>query len=54
MCERVEVARSVVIQRLTRVLNGKDAEDFERIATKILAAFGSSGTDGSSASSGGS
>ena len=40
MRERVEVARNGVVQRLARVLDEKDAEDFERIAAKILAAFG--------------
>lgn len=37
--ERVEAARNGVIQRLTRVLDEKDADDFERIAAKILTAF---------------
>ena len=52
MRERVEVARNGVVQRLARVLDEKDAEDFERIAAKILTAFGNSSTGGSSKSSG--
>jgi DNA-binding MarR family transcriptional regulator len=46
MRERVETARRGVIQSLGRVLDGKDAEDFERIAAKILAAFGGPGVGG--------
>jgi DNA-binding MarR family transcriptional regulator len=49
MRERVDAVRSGVIQSLARVLDEKDAEDFERIAAKILAAFGSPGTGGSAA-----
>jgi DNA-binding MarR family transcriptional regulator len=47
MGERVVTARRGVIQRLARVLDEKDAENFDRIAEKILAAFGSPGTAGS-------
>jgi DNA-binding MarR family transcriptional regulator len=47
MRERVETARNGVIQSLGRVLDEKDAENFELIAAKILAAFGSSRTGGS-------
>jgi DNA-binding MarR family transcriptional regulator len=47
MRERVEMARSGVIQSLARVLDEKDAKNFERIATKILAAFASSDAGGS-------
>ena len=54
MRERVEAARNGVVQRLTRVLDEKDAEDFERIAAKILTAFGNSSTSGPPVSSGGS
>ena len=46
MRERVEAARNDVVQRLRRVLDEKDAEDFERIAAKILAAFGNSRMSG--------
>jgi len=49
MRERVETARSGVIQSLARVLDEKDVENFEQIAGKILAAFGSSGAGGSPA-----
>jgi DNA-binding MarR family transcriptional regulator len=49
MRERVEMARKGVIQSLARVLDEKDAENFEVIAAKILAAFGESGTGGSPA-----
>ena len=44
MRERVETARHGVIQSLARVLDEKDAENFERIAAKILEAFGSPDT----------
>ncbi len=54
MRERVETARNGVIQRLTRVLDERDAENFERIAAKILTAFGNSSTGAPPASSGGS
>ena len=37
--EKVEVARDGVIDRLAAVLDDRDLEDFDRIATKILAAF---------------
>ena len=37
--ERVEAVRAGVIARIAAVLDEKDAEDFDRIATKILAAF---------------
>ncbi len=37
--DQVEVARDGVMASLARVLDQKDAEDFDRIATKILAAF---------------
>lgn len=47
MRERVVRARDGVIQSLARALDEKDAKDFERIAAKILATFGSSaGTRG--------
>jgi DNA-binding MarR family transcriptional regulator len=39
MRERVVAARNDVIQRLSRVLDEKDAENFEVIAAKILGAF---------------
>jgi DNA-binding MarR family transcriptional regulator len=42
MRDRVETARNGVIQRLSRVLDDKDAENFEVIAAKILGAFGTS------------
>lgn len=45
MREQVEVARNAVIQQLTRMLDEKDAADFERIAAKILTALENSGTD---------
>ena len=38
----VEKARAGVIDQLARVLDDKDARDFERIAAKILGAFRSS------------
>jgi DNA-binding MarR family transcriptional regulator len=47
MRERVETARNGVIQSLASVLDENDAENFDRIAAKILAAFGRSGTGGS-------
>jgi DNA-binding MarR family transcriptional regulator len=55
MRERVETARLGVIRSLARVLDEKDAENFEVIAAKILAAFGSSDAGASAAprSSGG-
>ena len=37
--ERVEKARDAVIDRLVSVLDERDVEDFNRIATKILAAL---------------
>ena len=37
--ERVEGAREQIIQRLASVLDDRDAEDFQRIASKILAEF---------------
>jgi DNA-binding MarR family transcriptional regulator len=40
--DRVNHARNGVIEHLARVLDEKDAEDFDRIATKIVAAFGTS------------
>jgi DNA-binding MarR family transcriptional regulator len=43
--ERVNLARSGVVEGLAKVLDEKDAEDFDRIATKILAAFPRSGDD---------
>lgn len=46
MRERVETARHAVIQSMARVLDEKDAESFEIIAAKILAAFASSATGG--------
>ena len=49
MRERVDTARKGVIQSLARVLDEKDAENFEQIAAKILAAFGSSAPGGSPA-----
>lgn len=45
MRERVEAVRSQVIESLARVLDDKDAENFEKIADKILAAFGASGPE---------
>lgn len=54
MRERVEAARNGVVQRLTRVLDERDADDFERIAAKILAEFVSSRTGRPSVSSDGS
>jgi DNA-binding MarR family transcriptional regulator len=43
--ERVDLARNGVMESLARVLDEKDAEHFDRIATKILAAFPRSGDD---------
>jgi DNA-binding MarR family transcriptional regulator len=37
---RVEVARAAIIAKIGAVLDARDLEDFDRIATKILAAFG--------------
>jgi len=37
--ERVEEAREEIIARIAKVLDQRDVEDFDRIATKILAAF---------------
>lgn len=37
--ERVEQARAGIIARIATVLDEKDVADFDRIATKILAAF---------------
>lgn len=54
MRERVEAARNGVVQRLTRALDEKDADDFERIAAKILAEFANSNTGRLSVSSDGS
>jgi DNA-binding MarR family transcriptional regulator len=51
MRERVEAARNDVVQRLARVLDEKDADDFQRIAAKILTALGDSNTGGPSVSS---
>ena len=39
MRERVEEARQGVIERIAAALDERDIEDFDRIATKILAAF---------------
>jgi DNA-binding MarR family transcriptional regulator len=38
--ERVEAARDTVIARVATVLDERDVQDFDRIASKILAAFG--------------
>jgi DNA-binding MarR family transcriptional regulator len=38
--KRVEDARERVAKRIAAVLDERDARDFDRIATKILAAFG--------------
>ena len=38
--DRVVQARESLIKRISRVLDDRDVEDFDRIATKILAAFG--------------
>jgi DNA-binding MarR family transcriptional regulator len=37
--ERVEQARSEIIERIAKVIDRKDVDDFNRIAAKILAAF---------------
>ncbi len=37
--DRVEEARNGIIERITKVLDERDVEDFDRIARKILAAF---------------
>ena len=42
--ERVEAARDGIIDRLATVLDERDAEDLDRIAKKILAAFGAEGS----------
>jgi DNA-binding MarR family transcriptional regulator len=39
MRERVEEARERIIQRIAKVLDARDLEDFARIATKILEAL---------------
>jgi DNA-binding MarR family transcriptional regulator len=44
---RVEQAREEIIQRLATVLDARDLADFDRIAKKILAAFGTSPNGGS-------
>ncbi len=41
--EKVEAAREGIIQRIAAVLDDKDVRDFDRIAKKILRAFGESG-----------
>jgi DNA-binding MarR family transcriptional regulator len=38
-CKRVEEARRGVAERVAAALDERDEEDFQRIATKILAAF---------------
>lgn len=38
--DRVVQARDSMIRRLSRVLDARDVEDFDRIADKILTAFG--------------
>ncbi len=40
---RVEETREEMIERIGAVLDARDIEDFERIAKKILAAFGTAG-----------
>jgi len=40
--QRVEEAREGIVERIGMVLDVKDLEDFDRIAKKILAAFGGS------------
>jgi DNA-binding MarR family transcriptional regulator len=41
--DRVDEARRKIIERIAGVLDAKDAEDFERIARKIRAAFDADG-----------
>ena len=38
--ERVEAAREGIIEQMAAVLDERDFEDFDRIATKILSVFG--------------
>jgi DNA-binding MarR family transcriptional regulator len=37
--ERVEEARDGIVERVAKVLDAKDLEDFDRIVKKVLAAF---------------
>ncbi len=46
-CERVVAAREDIIERLAKVLDEGDLEDFDRISEKILAAFEASAEPGS-------
>ena len=41
--ERVEEARSKILAQIEAVLDDEDLDDFDRIAKKILAAFGTDG-----------
>jgi DNA-binding MarR family transcriptional regulator len=38
--DRVVLARETMIRRLSRILDERDVEDFDRIAAKILTTFG--------------
>jgi DNA-binding MarR family transcriptional regulator len=42
--KRVEAVRAGLIERVTEPLDQRDLEDFERVASKLLAAFGTPAT----------